>query len=136
MDISKLTEQEKSVMLARARDPEEELISNEPGDRIMAITYALIGAKDEALNVYFPNLYDPDNMALAWRIAKWSATVKDTDPPGSYHVRDRFHNRFREWWKKTIGPGDESAQAAWLDKVLELAIEAGLVENPAADPPE
>ena len=79
------------------------------------------------------SLYDPANMALAWRVLNW-ATV------------DKALAEFHAWWGDTttepiwfivgqhfngveiIKKPAAEAQRLWLDKILELAIEAGLVE--------
>ena len=68
------------------------------------------------------NLYDPANMALAWRVLNWAIG----DPSFGHDVD--------HWlWNEGIGYdllnlAHDVAQRAWLDKVLTLAIEAGLVE--------
>lgn len=67
----------------------------------------------------FPNLYDPANMALAWRVLNWAG---ETQFGGN--ITSRAWNNF--WIDMRILPPAD-AQRAWLDKILKLAIEAGLV---------
>lgn len=83
-------------------------------------------AKQPAIRVA-PMLYSPANMALAWRVLNWA---NDNGLPADQWIA------FNEWWKHESYDDDNhrllwgrpDAQRAWLDKVLDLAIEAGLVE--------
>lgn len=76
---------------------------------------------DEAW-VFFPNLYIPVNMALAWRVLNW-ATMEPTAQLA----------QVARWF--LIGGGmsllPTQAQRAWLDKIISLAIEAGMVDAAA-----
>ena len=78
---------------------------------------------DEAWK-FFPNLYDPANMALAWRVLNWAYNFLDDQG------RETF---LRDWWRSLNlfieSPAD--AQRAWLDKILSLVIEAGMVDAAA-----
>jgi hypothetical protein len=65
-------------------------------------------------------------MALSWCVLSWGLKVKPTDPPGSIHSPDRFHNRLKNWLNPTLW-GNPDAQRSWLDKILELAIEEQLI---------
>ena len=81
------------------------------------------------------NLYDLTNMALAWRVLNWALEK-------AAHITEPFSLIFDKWYFGFFfgeERGDEfykilptlepaQAQAAWLDKILELAIEGGLVE--------
>ena len=80
------------------------------------------------------DLYAPENMALAWRVLNWADTIL------WYHSEPNVFkwskgDVFQEWWdmKTIFGLPPAEAQAAWLDKILELAIEAGLVEAATID---
>ena len=64
------------------------------------------------------NLYYPANMALAWLVHLWGLDI--VDAVGSW--------KYVSWWENMAIFGEDDAQRLWLDKVLELAIEAGLVE--------
>ena len=64
------------------------------------------------------NLYDPANMALAWRVHLWAL-----DNLGA--VEDW---KYVSWWENMAIFAEDDAQRLWLDTILELAIEAGLVE--------
>ena len=114
MRIDDLSDQEKTVMLARLCG--------------WGASTALGGTSYESIFIYTQdnercvNLYDPANMALAWRVLNhvWSYQ----------HLSD---NQIVTW-SYVIGyaidgstpPAD--AQRTWLDMILSLAIEAGMVE--------
>jgi hypothetical protein len=91
-DLTKLSDEEKSVILAR-----------------------LCGAGGVAPIAL--NLYDPANMALAWRVLSWAQENKLC----SLHTLIWTHNCLSASMPPAV------AQRGWLDKVLELAIEAGMV---------
>ena len=162
MDIDKMSDWEKSVMLAQAmgwqpvpyRDPlaqwwrEEKVTEHGP---FWDATSSKIIIRPERMNMYVgiedsegkrvsrgdqpydddnlekhwrrcPDIYDPANMGLAWRVLNWAyARYADEEFPG-------FINLIRTdllWYLYELPPAD--AQRAWLDKILELCIEAGLV---------
>lgn len=112
--IDKLSDQEKSVMLAKA-------MGKSPQNRQAVPDWMIeipgIARNDKELESVVFNLYDPENMALAWRVLNW---VNYTPLSGAWNVW--FYDQLWMW----VPPAD--AQRKWLDKVLELAIEAGLVE--------
>lgn len=62
------------------------------------------------------DFYEKDNMFLAWKILAFAA---DLDQRTNTTV-------FEEWWhsQRLYLKSPESAQKLWLDKVLELAIQA------------
>ena len=65
------------------------------------------------------NLYDPANMALAWRVLNW-AILEQTAQLA--HIAT---------WLAIGGfmsMPPEIAQRIWIDKVFELAIEAGMID--------
>ena len=67
------------------------------------------------------NLYAPAHMALAWRVLNWAEDLDMSTPSLNW--------KLFEYPLRTLAcesPGD--AQRLWLDKILALAIEAGLVE--------
>ena len=106
MQVDNMNDEEKSVLLAKAMAPED-------------------GVFDHTLN-----LYDPANMALAWGVAGFAMEQTSAwNAPGGYAMAYDF----QEWWVCEIEPGLPDAQRLWLDKVLSLAIEAGLVEVEHAD---
>jgi hypothetical protein len=74
-----------------------------------------------------PNLYDPANMPLAWRVLNWAYDLPQIEDQGR-------HDHFIKWWREanlnTKPPAD--AQRLWLDKILELAVEAGIIDERAA----
>lgn len=108
MEVSELSDQEKGVMLARLSDLQEKYQS-----------YALF-------------MYGETTMWLAMRLAEWAWDNLPEDR--LTHTRDRggelrsYRDTFRVFWATRIRPNGEQIQRAWLDKVLVLCIEAGLVE--------
>lgn len=67
-----------------------------------------------------PNLYAPENMALAWQVLNWASDS-----------RNPLSDTIDRWWvvNSPIELPPKEAQALWLDKILELAIGAGLVKS-------
>lgn len=84
------------------------------------------------------NLYDPANMALAWRVLNW-AMSEDMQFVGFVNYGNGWEHKpaeasshgFSELVERevdfSLSPAD--AQRAWLDKILTLAIEAGMLED-------
>jgi hypothetical protein len=74
-------------------------------------------------NSWTDDIYHTQHMALAWRVLAAATTKLQQD----IAITD-----FIAWWRYRLPflfalPPAE-AQAAWLDKILELAIEAGMVQ--------
>ena len=130
-----MTEQEKSVMLARlcgwqvetkpssfAPDSTVAFVYNSNGEPIMRDT--LTG------NESMLDLYRPGYMTLAWKCIEWVTT-----PPKTLEMAGAALNaRFAYWWDANHLWAETAADAQrlWLDKILSLAIEAGLVEKEPA----
>lgn len=74
-------------------------------------------------SVPMPNLYDEKNMALAWRVLNWAEAYSQLHATGDFY--DGWMQLLPECLF-LLAPTD--AQTAWLDKILELAIEAGMIE--------
>lgn len=73
-----------------------------------------------------PNLYASENMALAWKCIEWV-----TAPPKTLQMAEAALNtKFGYWWQGNAMWAETAtdAQRTWLDKILELAVEAGMVE--------
>ena len=110
--MGELTDQEKSVMLARAM-----------GWTISPQDVGVLFRPDESER-WIANLYAPAHMALAWRVLNWVTHSA------------RIGARFDIWFSRELHGLDflrykpADAQRAWLDKILQLAIEAGIVEHP------
>jgi hypothetical protein len=142
-DISGLSDQEKSVMLARAMgwefsrhecgegrwswgDENGYQIGGSLHDDVVKV------ADDSALSVA-PMLYSPARMALAWRVLNWISGA-DSDKEIDEGSLSNVHAwlRFHRWWTERdnflVQESPADAQRAWLDKILSLCIEAGLVE--------
>lgn len=108
MDISTLTDSEKTLMLAKVM-----------GWRVCLGGEHIPIDIDENKTLYLRpgnTLYTISNMFLAWLVLSWAHENLETRyADGVGH--------FIEFW---LPP--EQAQRVWLDKVLELALDAGLVE--------
>lgn len=82
------------------------------------------------------DLYDPQNMALAWRVLNWAIWPEDVSPRVDDHGTIKSYTE--HWWFHPQ-PGQLSpcylppseAQRAWLNNIYELVIEAELVEKAA-----
>ena len=141
MNIDDLNDQEKSVMLARCMGWKK----LKPG-KALVDWYATGGLDISALaeqafnpgTKYWydetgairrdgvPNYYETDNMPLAWRVLNW-ASIEFSD---NTDIETYIWREWEGWWDNA-DLKDESpayAQRAWLDKILSLAIEAGLVD--------
>lgn len=130
MNIETMIEQEKSIALfdlmkwrKEWADIHSMVLLDSDG---RGVGYRLMKSGEE-----MPNLYDADNMALAWRVLNWASE------------KNSIYPKFMGWWFRQdsdldmlggylfdISPID--AQRAWLDKVLSLAIEANLIEKEPA----
>lgn len=74
-----------------------------------------------------PDLYQEANMYLAWRVALWCNLSGTLLPDGKTMGRT-----FQGYCLDHFLWGESGAQGAWLDKALQLAIAAGLVNGSAA----
>lgn len=136
MSVSEINAEQKSVMLARLCGWKMEdaprgypaHVLDETGKNIFpweSFDGDVIGWAGK-----YPNLYDPANMALAWRVLNWASMqdFEDTNHTWCDVVFDRICVKSLELFD--LPP--EKAQTQWLDKILELAIEAGRVELEAS----
>jgi hypothetical protein len=80
------------------------------------------------------DLYSLSNMGLSWLAVEWV-----TDPSTEIRIPNvktgtelPIGTHFTIWWKMSHlwAYSQEEAQAAWLDSILSLCIEAGRVELP------
>lgn len=145
--INKMTPEEKSVVLARLCGwkplGKEKAFT---GGGVLAIIYddkdEWIGTIDLDESTF--DLYDEKNMALAWRVLNWAMSLSDvrlTRPVTGLQTESievEFDLHLAEWFTEMSPTGDgrsltdlppAEAQAAWLDKILELAYEAGMVND-------
>ena len=102
MKIDKLSDGQKTVMLAKA-----------------------MGMTPDVMNsgVLCVDLYDPANMALAWRVLNWAI---ENLPKFMRTIEENF---LCIGVLPYFGITPETAQRAWLDRILSLAIEAGMVAD-------
>lgn len=109
--------QEKSIMLARLMGWQFVYAGNGVvavvRDKIFVGTTTAYWYSESGPCVDF---YEKDNMSLAWKILAFAA---DLDQRTNTTV-------FEEWWhsQRLYLKSPEKAQKLWLDKVLELAIQA------------
>jgi len=114
--IDNLTDEQKSVLLAKAMgwrvhyDPENVLHLKPTGTEQWY--------RGDAPRISC-NLYHPARMALAWRVLNWAWEQKTDDWLWSWILDECCLDG-------GIPPAD--AQRLWLDKILEMAIEAGIAE--------
>ena len=130
MNLDEMSEQEKSVMLARLRGWRREKASIGVRRSIYGKGWRncsdAVWIDEDGNKVLFgvPNLYDPANMALAWRALNWAEAQDNV----SFDFR--IYKLFSGGSSRVfIGLPPKEAQSLWLDKILELAHEAGLLED-------
>ena len=130
MNIDELTDQEKSALLARAMGFKTQ--PSYQGSKVLSFQFP-------GSEVGHTNLYLVANMALAWRVLNWASNQlkKETAIPG--HITYTWAGRLHSFWGASywvdagklflysMEPAD--AQRLWLDKILELAIKDGLIEE-------
>jgi hypothetical protein len=109
--MNDMSDQEKSVLLAKVAQLE---IEYEP---IVLMGLVQTHTRKETIEYFVPDLYDPTNMYLAWRVHLWALEARG--------IRNPYWNF---WANSPYVWILEDAQRLWLDKILELAIEAGIVE--------
>ena len=114
MNIDELSDQEKSVLLARAMGLEIIPHPTRENEEMFVIPESW-GWEWEWHDDFYPKW-----MALAWRVHLWALLNGDIGTAYGYWWRP-FPRRLAIWYST-------DAQDQWLDKVLTLAIEAGLVE--------
>lgn len=113
--MDKLTDEEKTIVLAKLAG--------------WGVSKALAGTKYESVFIYTQdnqrcqNLYDPANMALAWRVLNWAASQGITT---QIHVIYQYK---KGDWARMIDLAPADAQRAWLDYILRKAIEVGMIKN-------
>jgi len=147
MNIDEMSEQEKSVVLAklcgwlytemRQTAPEkterEYIIWNGPETKE---PWGILNLSDRVWLDMTKNMYNPANMALAWKVLNWASSKSDIeidnysfpytlDQATEIIFEGEYDGNDIPLWK--MPPAE--AQRLWLDKILELAIEAGMVTN-------
>ena len=131
-----MNDQEKSILLAKAMEWDVGLMDE------------TIFPTGEDISVFIDtgdgeSLYDPANMALAWRVLNWAQQQECFDAGRHDLTGFTFNLTLIDSWigrmigQKNMGRLDSpslfdlppaDAQRLWLDKILFLVIEAGLVE--------
>lgn len=131
MNIDEMSDQEKSAVLAQIANIKGLFVRHVPAkystssDRSYDIddhpAYDIVSYRTERGHVLIDvDLYDPDNMSLAWRVLNWAA---ETWADGNWINWAMYEPYF------LLDKPPDVAQRAWLDKILELAIEAGMVDD-------
>ena len=113
-------QREASVMLARLMGELSECTCGTPA--------CTVGMRIDSGNGWFVpkvnNLYDPANMPKAWHALNWANKTKF----GGETTLDQW-----SWWHNFVADmrllPPAAAQRAWLDKILSLAIQAGMVQE-------
>lgn len=143
MNITEMNAQEKSVMLVKLCNFDDLRVRHVPAVVSTSNLELWQEQDNEAYDVvvykrnrYGIDIYDPANMALAWRVLNWALEqAKPTsDEVWALPLGDELFG-----WLSAFSPNDDGlsvfelppaeAQAAWLDKILELAIKAGMVKD-------
>lgn len=132
--MSELSDEQKSVMLAKAMGWREAPTGRGFRPEIEDADGRQVYPLNEAWDSIWPDLYLPEHMSLAWRVLNW-ATSNDSQIyfrlvdwlyDSAESIPDGYKTGGANWFRLFMRQPDE-AQRAWLDKILELAIEAGLV---------
>lgn len=134
MNINELTPVKKSVMLAGLIPEWEVVLVWSWGDAWMVRvkdteeTLLTINMARSGLSLYsVDDRGNPLFMPLAWRVLNWADKTLNRI---TYRLPMTYGDVFQLWWEEStvfdMPPAE--AQVAWLDKVLQLAIEAGLVQ--------
>lgn len=121
MNINELTTREKSAMLATAMG------WHRGDDRYDK--FFLYDGDNERIDAHssVPDLYLTLYMPLAWRVLNW-ANDQLYDMPDDA-ISAKWLNEIEGLWDSLYADKATEAQAAWLDKILSLAIEAGMVQR-------
>ncbi len=115
MRIEELSDEQKTVMLARLCGWKTAQHGNK----------TWVTCQDEPFST--TNLYQPIFMLLAWRALNWAGANFNNARPGDWRgaMYGSRHSSISEW----VGLSPADAQRAWLDRILSLAIEAGMVAD-------
>ena len=127
--MSDLTDQQKSVLLAKAMGWEYYIGQH---DKRLHIQYR----SDDPTKRLLPQngeLYDPANMHLAWRVLNWACFNEgisryldyNSNPHSDYPLHILM--AYMDEHEIVIKP-PAYAQRLWLDKIFKLAVEAGIIE--------
>lgn len=137
MNISELPTKQKSVLLAKAMGINYRLYSHslyfDTADGQLFCEVFPFGAKGEPTEAevfekWFFDLYEAHWMAMAWRVVEWIATPRNVNHPASGLP---IGTHFMAWWNTADlwACKQDEFQAAVLDKILELAMAARLVQS-------
>lgn len=132
--IETMTEQEKSVILAKLCEWETEIyqeyrryyvVIRSKKEVLLNHQLDVFLAPDLGIREFFHNLYNPTNMALAWRVLNWTMGIEKSNFRDRLNGSEILHNPHRNLYK--LPP--EKAQKEILDKILSLAIETGMIND-------
>lgn len=116
MDISKMSDEVKSALLARA----------------MGLEFSTDGSEVFRIGGHWVyDLYNVTKMFLAWQVHLWM--LKNEKPRKMKYRTDSGRWLpdwpYRWWIRMEHALEKPDAQRLWLDKILTLAIEAGIIEE-------
>ena len=128
-----MNDQEKSVLLAKAMTDTDGIPFFMLDLKESLLLAGAVQVPLAEIETYVYNLYDPANMALAWKCLNWAIERDDSvsfRTWGGETKRESFGFTLNQYLGHMVlgalPPAD--AQRLWLNKILELAIEAGLIE--------
>lgn len=131
MNVNELTDREKSIMLAKLAG----WISETDGITTRWHSDGELIYDDYCgglLNHEPLNLYKEKQMYLAWRLLSWATNNDqpiDNNKSKAYYIGYlSFGDLLHEQLELATGAPPEEAQRLWLDKILELATEAGMLK--------
>lgn len=133
MNINRLTTQQKSVMLGKLMGwirPAGE--GYRPGLWVIDTGHGHVFDGHfwtvEPKSLSFFDLYTSE-MGMVWHVVNWAmrqnSPLHSKDSAETADLLSGLHYVIRQ----SVDKDHDEAQAAWLDKILSLAIEAGLVES-------
>ncbi len=134
MDVSKLSDRYKSVMLARVTGLPIEPHPVHDDEYLIHVPPGIILGWE-----LFADFYDIEAASLAWWVLNWASrqVPKEVGPPGM--IMFTWADRLSHFWSESRWVDEKSklslysmslvdAQRLWLDYILELAINDDLID--------
>ena len=111
--MNDMTDQEKSVLLAKAMGADWKYFHNDEIDEWLILD-------SENVVIGYGNLYDPANMALAWRVLNWA----HKQFPG--HGINPITKMYQGFHEAVFLPADKVIEV-WLDETINILVEAEII---------